>query len=115
MQNQKSSSVVLPLAASNRVAGDYTSGSYAKAEMSRVAFQIDFTAGSADGTTAALQIQGSIDETLWHNIGAVANITLSATVRGAIVEAPTAAPSVRLVATTAVNASNFSVIAIGSM
>jgi hypothetical protein len=115
MQNQKSSSVLLQLAASNRAAGDYTSGSYAKAEMSRVAFQMDFTAGSANGTTAALQIQGSLDGTLWHNIGSVTNITLSATVRGAIVEAATAAPNVRLAATTAVNVSNFSVIAVGGM
>lgn len=115
MQNQRNVAVVLPLATSNRATGTYVTDNYPKAEMPRIAFQVDFTAGSANGTTAALQIQGSLDGSLWRDIGSATNITLSAGVRGAIVESTTASPNVRLSVTTAVNPSNFSVMAFSSM
>ena len=113
MQNQKSVAVVLPLL--SRVAGVYTSDAYAKGEMPRVAFQVDFIGSTTDGTTASIQPWGSLDGTSWRVLGSATYITTSATVKGAIVDVTTAAPNVRVVVTTGVNTASFSILAVGGM
>ena len=113
MQKQMSVITVLPLL--SRVVGAYTSDPCPKGEMPRVAFQLDFTAAVTDGTEVSIQPWGSLDGTSWRVLGSPTSITTSATVKGAMVDVTTAAPLVRVVATTSVNTASFSILAVGGM
>jgi hypothetical protein len=113
MQNQMTSRIVLPLA--SRIAGVYTTEVYPKSDMNKVAFQLDFAAGAANGTTFSVTVLASLDGTMYHAIGSATTGTLSASVRGCVVDAVTAAPNVKLQVTTGVNTASCSVMAIGSM
>ena len=107
MQNQKTVRTVLPLL--ERIAGDYTTESYSKSEVTGYAFQVD-TSAATNGTTLSVQVQHSLDGILWHNLSTAATATISASVKGLLTQGTTIAPMVRAVVSLGVNTSYFSVI-----
>lgn len=108
MQNQRSVLTVLPLL--QRIAGDYTTETYAKSDITGYAFQVD-TSAATDGTTLSVQVQHSLDGIIWHNLSTAATATTSSTVKGLLTQGTTVAPMVRAVVTLGVNTTTFSVIA----